>query len=336
MFNSKSLTAALVLLIIIALSAWYYFSVQKKEPPVTSPADTVAVCHSARPDTLIILAENQGFFRREGADVILKKYSSGGRSLEAMLKGECEMSTSGTTPIAYRSFTYQDFKIIATVGSSGNTGKIIARKDRGISSPADLGGKTIAVQKGTLFHFFLHLFLLKHGLAERVNIVFENAEEMDPAEAWKRFDAICTKEPHLTTSRNYLKKNAIVFEDKGLILDTLHLTASNKLIRERPGVIKKIIAALLKAEEFAKADPQQAKNIIKQFHGIGNNYIDSYWQDIDIAVSLDQSTLQTLEEMAQWVIYDKLTDKAVMPNYLDFVHIDALASLKPEAVTILR
>jgi NitT/TauT family transport system substrate-binding protein len=51
---------------------------------------------------------------------------------------------------------------------------------------------------------------------------------------------------------------------------------------------------------------------------------------------LDQTILVSLEDEARWAMKERLTDKKEIPNYLDFIFMDALEQAKPEAVTIIR
>ncbi len=53
-------------------------------------------------------------------------------------------------------------------------------------------------------------------------------------------------------------------------------------------------------------------------------------------VSLDQTLLITLEDETRWAMKNKLTDKTAMPNYADYIHVDSLMAVKPEAVKLKR
>jgi NitT/TauT family transport system substrate-binding protein len=46
--------------------------------------------------------------------------------------------------------------------------------------------------------------------------------------------------------------------------------------------------------------------------------------------------LITFEEHALWMIKQALTDVTEFPNYLDYIYMDALEKVKPEAVGIIR
>ena len=60
------------------------------------------------------------------------------------------------------------------------------------------------------------------------------------------------------------------------------------------------------------------------------------WDVFTFEISLNQSLLVALEAEARWAIKYKLTESTEVPNYLDYIYIDALEELKPEAVTIIR
>jgi NitT/TauT family transport system substrate-binding protein len=53
-------------------------------------------------------------------------------------------------------------------------------------------------------------------------------------------------------------------------------------------------------------------------------------------LSLDQSLLINTEDEARWAIKNNLIDKTEIPNYLDYIYIDALEEVKPEAVGIIH
>jgi NitT/TauT family transport system substrate-binding protein len=53
-------------------------------------------------------------------------------------------------------------------------------------------------------------------------------------------------------------------------------------------------------------------------------------------ISLEQSFLKTLVNQSKWAIKNGLTDKTKVPNFLEFVYLDALVSVKPDGVTIIR
>jgi NitT/TauT family transport system substrate-binding protein len=43
-----------------------------------------------------------------------------------------------------------------------------------------------------------------------------------------------------------------------------------------------------------------------------------------------------MEDEARWMIENKLTTKTTIPNFLDYLYLDGLLTVKPEAVNIIR
>ena len=60
------------------------------------------------------------------------------------------------------------------------------------------------------------------------------------------------------------------------------------------------------------------------------------WAEFSFQLLLDQTILVSMEDEARWAMKEGLTDKKEVPNYLDFIFMDALELVKPEAVTIIR
>jgi NitT/TauT family transport system substrate-binding protein len=53
-------------------------------------------------------------------------------------------------------------------------------------------------------------------------------------------------------------------------------------------------------------------------------------------VTLPQALIIAMEDEARWRIENKLTDKTTVPNYLNFLYLDGLEAVSPEAVTVIR
>ena len=60
------------------------------------------------------------------------------------------------------------------------------------------------------------------------------------------------------------------------------------------------------------------------------------WELNTFSVSLDQSLLLALEDESRWAVKNGLTHRKTLPNYLDYLYLDGLQGVKPEAVMIFR
>lgn len=327
-----------LLAVVVAITVGGYVWLQKKpeQKEFTGQREKVAIGLDLIA-SLIIVGQEQGFFSQQGLDLTIKKYPTGKAAFEGMFAGEVDMASVAETPIVFKSFEQQDFNIVTGLSSSDNFVKIIARKDKGILKPADLRGKSIATPQGTVFHFFSHLFLLKNGLSENdVRLSFRKPEELIPSLVRGEIDAFSFREPSIGAAKKLLGGKAVVFADPGFYHQTFYLVGLRNFVRNKPETVKKVLRALVQAEEFAKRHPDEAKRIISKYMGISPAEMAAVWSDVTLEISLDQPLLLNLEDEARWAIKSKLTDKTEVPNYLDFIYYDALKAVKPEAVTIIR
>jgi len=285
---------------------------------------------------LIMIADTYGFFSQEGLDVSLKKYPSGKLALnEGLFAGDVDFATSADVPIVFSSFARNDFSVVANIGHSSDVSKIVARSDKGISNPSDLEGKKIGTQKESSVHFFLYLYLLKHNIQEKnIQISYKQPEELPGALADGQIDAFSMREPFVSQARDLLGDKIILFEEPGLYQKTYSLVAFNKFIEENPQIIKNVIRALIKAEDFVKEHPEESIKLISKTKNISESEVASNWSNYDFAVSLDQAFLFGLDEHAAWAINEKFVNASAMPNYLDYIHTDSLKEVKPGAIKI--
>ncbi len=244
----------------------------------------------------------------------------------------------GGNPVVFQSFQHPDLRVIAITGFSDNSSRIVARKDRGIYKPTDLKGKNIAAQKGTVFHFFLHMFLARQNLSTNdVKLTFAKVEEFPSEEVWEMFDGIVTKEPHVTKAMEYLGENGIVFEAPGIFYNPMNIVAQKKFVESGPESVKKILRALIKAEDFMNKDPEAVWRIVSKTHGHDSNKWKIALADLNMGITMTQPMIQSLEDIARWAINEDLSSGVTdIPVYLDYVYIDGLESVRPESVTIIR
>jgi len=305
--------------------------------PVAAAPDVVAICVGGATGIPVWLANEQGLFAKQGLAVTLKKYATGSVASAAMLAGECDMTTAGETPVVMHSFERQDYAILATLATSDDSPHVLANKASGIQRPEDLKGKRIFVHKGSTNHFFLEMFLLQNGLsAPAVTLIFKDVEDVPGAFTNGRIDAFAATDVLLSKPRQMLGDKAVVFSSPGLCLITINLLAMNSVIKEKPQAVAAVLKALLTAEESINNERQQAIKTLAKAMDMNEQDMAAAVNPYQWSVALDQALLLSLEQEAQWAIDSGLTNKTRIPNYLDFIHRDALFSLRSEAVTILK
>ncbi len=283
------------------------------------------------------IAKEKRYFKEEGLDVTLKPYLSGKLALSGMLDNKVQVATSAEVPVMSNLFKKQSFSIFGTIGMSDNEVKIVARRDAGINDPADWKGKRIATQKNSAVHFFLYRFLIYNDIAEsELNISYLPPLELVPALVNGDIDAFSMREPFIQQARDQFGDNIIIFEQPGIYTKTFNLVAHDKFIRENPEAIRKMLRAFIRAEQFLKQNRRKSLEMIAKLHGVDKENLENEWDDYTFELSLYQSLLITLEAEARWAIKTGLTDKKEVPNYLNYIYLNALDELKPQALTIIH
>jgi NitT/TauT family transport system substrate-binding protein len=60
------------------------------------------------------------------------------------------------------------------------------------------------------------------------------------------------------------------------------------------------------------------------------------WPRYQFALSLEQSLITAMEDEARWMINNNLTGEKQIPDFVNYIYIDGLKTVKPEAVNIIR
>ena len=170
--------------------------------------------------------------------------------------------------------------VLVNDNSTGND-KIIARK--GINSVADLKGKKIAAEEGTVDHFLLLLGLEKAGLSPQ-DIQFVPLETGKAAAAFQggQVDAVGVFAP-FTTQALKLPGSKEIFSSKdfpGAIPD--HLVVTRKLIDEHPEQVQALVDSWFATLDYIKANPDKAIAIMAKRAGVSVAEYEAYAQGTHI------------------------------------------------------
>jgi NitT/TauT family transport system substrate-binding protein len=214
---------------------------------------------------------------------------------------------------------------------------IVARRDHGIAAPEDLRGKRIATQRGSAVHFFLHVFLLRHGLAnDDVTTEFLPVDDLPRALQAGTVDAASLREPYVSQTVEALGDAACVFEDDAVYVRAEVLVVSTALLNRLPAAPGALLRALLRAETFAQAEPARAAALVARMLDLTPGRMAAEWPKMSLHVALDQSLLRSLEEEARWARGSGLVTAPAVPDYLQIIDTSHLLRTKSEAVSIIR
>ncbi|NUQ62077.1 MAG: ABC transporter substrate-binding protein [Pirellulales bacterium] len=282
------------------------------------------------------IAEDRGYFREQGIELQVRACESGRTALRNMLNQPgIDMATAAQTPVIHSSFHRDDYAIVAGMVYSDTDIKLLARRDRGIAAAQDLKGKTVGITSGSSGHFFLSLFLAHHWL----QLSDVKTADLEPARlaralAEGEVDAIATWEPHIHRAQEALGDRAVLFPSRAIYREDFYFVASKPFIAQRSAPLKRFLRAIEKAQQFILKNRRQAMDIVQRRLNLQSEILDATWDEYVFGLFLDQSILDSLEDEARWAVENGLATDAKMPNYLGFIHSEALKAIKPEAVTV--
>ena len=93
-------------------------------------------------DAALFVADAQGLYKDKGINIELVQFNNGGDLMTAMASGEVDVGYVGIAPVLSSVEKGVPVKVISSAQTEGSG--IIVTSDSGISSPADLKGKSIA------------------------------------------------------------------------------------------------------------------------------------------------------------------------------------------------
>ena len=283
------------------------------------------------------IARAHQFFLPRELVVTVKDYHTSKQCLDALAKGEIDLATTSETPLVLSAFERDDLRVIASIGSSENEAKILARVDRGIRVPGDLRGKHVGILEDSPFDFFLHLFLLKQGLTmSDVNVSLYPPDSLLDALDRGAVDAVSYKEPFISAEKIRLGDRVIVFAEPGFLRITQSVVGLEQYLEDHPVVVHKMLVALLDSETFIREKPDASIAIVARSLGADSLTIASMWPEFTFHVCLDQSLLIGMQDQAHWILEREEKGRDRIPDLFRLIAMKGLLAAKPERVSVIH
>ncbi len=329
------LALCLVILVLLAgASVAVYSRHHRRLPP---PREKIALGIVTTDNAVLVhIASELGFFSRYGIDLSITEYEVGSHVMDDLEAGILNIAAASEFALVREGFNRKDLLAVASIARSNNI-QLIARKDRGIASPADLKGKTIGVLRGTTCEFFLSTFLAFGGiLNNEVQIV--NIKPSDAASGIlsRNIDAAMLWDPYAYRLKTALGKNAMVWDGQGGQDYYVLLISTRPFTDAHPAAVEKLLRALVDAERFTETNPAESKRIIQKHFRYDNAYMARTWAQNSPKVCLTQDLLIHMEDEGRWVKRRGWVYSQGIPNYYALMYLDGLEKVNPDAVSIIH
>jgi taurine transport system substrate-binding protein len=159
--------------------------------PAAWAADTVTIAYQTGVDPSKVAQADGAYEKATGAKIDWRKFDAGAEVITAVASGDVQIGYVGSSPIAAaasRGVPAQTFLVAAQLGASE---ALVVRNGSGITKPADLASKKVAVPFVSTGHYSL-LAALKHWKIDPSKVQILNLRPPEITAAWQRGDIDAT------------------------------------------------------------------------------------------------------------------------------------------------
>ncbi len=264
--------------------------------------------------------DGKGWFeQRLGVDVEVKwiVFNAGPTAMEAILARSVDITYVGPNPAvnAYLRSRGEEIRIVAGACSGGAA--LVVQPDGRIQKDEDFRGRKIGTpQLGNTQDVATRAWLQSKGL--RITLTGGDARVIPIANSdlfalFKQgtFDAVWMVEPWVSRlelearGKVYFNEASLWAETKGRHVTT-HLVSSARFLNERPGLLKKWIAAHVELTQWINSHPDEAKRILnaelkaETTRALPTETLDRAWNRIELTYDpISTSLFKSAEDAHQ-------------------------------------
>ena len=307
----------------------------KTEPSLGATLERTTIC---RPNNmvsaLLYIAEAKGFLRDRGVDAKFETATNAKLCQDMLLAKRAEYMSGGDGPYTYIAASNPPLKIIAMTQRNPET-SIFARKDRGISTFRDLKGKRIAYLPGTVSFFFMKKVIKKYGLESDIKLTSMQPPTMPQALIGGSIDGYAMWEPWGAQAKAALKENLVTLSDTDLYQYEGLIIGHQDALTSNPELSKKIIRALIDAEEFMKNNDQEAFEILSSLISFEKSTLKALWPKYHNRVRLDRAVIEDMKENYKLLqAEDENFKELPTPDFLKLIDDSALRAVDQTRITL--
>lgn len=301
-------------------------------PPAAAAPLTIAVSRGSVSLPIYVAAE-ENLFKAEGLDVLLSPCSSGRACFNGLIDRKADVATASELVVVLNQ--REPAVALATISASSHQIKLIARRSAGIVKPEDLRHRKLGTAMGTSSHYFLESLLLFHGIeAAEVAIADQQPELLSDALSEGRLDGIAIWEPLATRALQRLGADGIALPSPRIYTQHFNVVVRRDDLARRGDELRRLLRALLRAEEVIARDPQRARQLLARQLDLGPAEAAALFREQDYRVRLDQSLASTMSAQLRWARGLGLLRRD--SEVRELVAPEPLRAVAPTAVTLVK
>lgn len=288
---------------------------------------------------LLMIAKDKGFFEKNGIEVELVEFTAGKFALAAFLSGSLDYSVSADVPVTLA--TLANNKIIVpaqVVKKTSNEVRVVVNNYGKKLRPHEYfksEKRKLATSLGAGPEFYTYEFLNSLGIKNgEIEIIGQNPKDMPISLVNGSVDAISIYDPFAYFAERDLGLNSFTYMNSEIYSELYLLETSDKVLKN-DDQLRKILLSLIDAENFAKENPDQAKEVVITYTKLDKQTIDRIWSSYDFSITLTEQLLTNFNKQVKWAKdTGKVEQHIAEPDFNQIIYTDTLKSIDANKVEI--
>ncbi len=268
---------------------------------VINSGEAVKIGVSLTPlSTPFFVAEQQGFFSKQGVIVELVPCKGGVHCAKLLQEGVVDYATASGTVALFNSYHHNNIALLASFVTSSNDLKLLSLESTNITDIADLEGKKVGIVKSSASEFYFDLLLISNALQDmHIERVYLKPDEMVPALLSYQVESISIWEPYGYRASLEATTQVIDIGTEGIYQLSFNLLA--KTTRgETSDIDQSLLSALFNAVDWIGSHSIQSIELISEELQIKPQQVKWSWDDYVFNLANDYSLLSNLQLQAHW------------------------------------
>ncbi|WP_127129655.1 ABC transporter substrate-binding protein [Georgenia sp. SYP-B2076] len=266
------------------------------------------------PSAALQLGVDKGIFAEHGFDVTLETGQGGAALLPAVVSGQMQFAISNPLSLMVAQDQGLDVRVVTGFSHSKAEGQDItsvwSKAGSGITSPADLEGKTVAVNNlKTMGELSIREVVRKAG-GDPASVNFVELAFPDQPAALEsgNIDAAWVPEPFQTILQDSgAQLVSYNYQETMPGVATMAVFSSGKQVEQDPAMVKEFVAAVDETTEYAQAHPDEVRETLLTFLKMDQGLAQKVLIE-DFGATINPDAITALSDLA---VKDKLLKKPV-------------------------
>lgn len=236
---------------------------------------------SSADNWLLFTARDLKLFDGVGVALEFVPFDAGPPMIEATKGKAIDMAIVKAMPFLIGLSEGADWVMIGIHSEGAYSEGLVARKDSGILTPGDLGGKRIGYYKHSSAHYGLAMLLRQYGISrDQVHLVNLSPPEQLAALANNEIDAAMVWEPWIQRMVHDTNARAIATEgDLGIYTNVAGIAVRREWLRHNRETAVRFLRALIMAYDALEKDHSVAVHEMAREIGVEEEWVEQIYRD---------------------------------------------------------